>query len=626
VADKARVLDAYQILDLVEERLKIFQDRNAWYDKLMRYYDGKSYGSGAFEPEIMSSNSQGRPLLRQVGESINTNRTYSSQRLAPIVDDYAGLLGRMPTVRVDAPTPDEDGEGRAEKETKYLYSTYEMSNMDYQQAEAGFYLSGMGDVCYVLEPDGESDRVVWNVVNPAICYPAFYKGYKRFQIYDLVTVEQWNPDDIRNNLDIEPESEDADDCKVIMYMSPRQRTVLVGNKRVQVGPNAQWDLGFCPATWVFNKVTGSMGRSDIGHSLDQQDFLDYAFNVWADGIVYMTYPLIGIKNPMNIGETKTVGPGEVIDLQGDGDILVRNSQGDPHAISSIIDITLGDISAATGSSPVRQEGMVPQSHTTGRAIHAAQGPQSTRIDFKQQVLGAAIRDLNSKTLAMQEKAPALRGWAGDIYGRWKGQSFVEEFSAKEISGWYRNTVTWEQMVGMNLQQKLQVAYEGVVAKVWDRVYAMQMVGVDDPLGMEKRVDEMAKKDVQAQQGAQPGGAAGQAPPGGGGVAQPSGGQAQQSIPIMKRPASAAPPQAQQIGRAPEASAGPQPVTAQELQQALAGVRERLRGEVFKVGDRELAITDPTDHQKVVEATKSLGKLKVRYVSKAKLPSDAEKVV
>ena len=44
---------------------------------------------------------------------------------------------------------------------------------------------------------------------------------------------------------------------------------------------------------------------------------------------------------------------------------------------------------------------------TGRAMHAAQGPQATRVELKQTELGAAIRAANSMTLRMQERAPLL---------------------------------------------------------------------------------------------------------------------------------------------------------------------------------------------------------------------------
>src|SRR5690348_16610879 len=105
------VLGADDIVDEYQSRQRRYQDSDAFYDRLLAYYRGDEKGSGGLP--ILSANAQGRPLLRPVGESINSRRTYSSQRLAPIVDDYASLMGRMPTTRVEPPDPSPQGEKRA---------------------------------------------------------------------------------------------------------------------------------------------------------------------------------------------------------------------------------------------------------------------------------------------------------------------------------------------------------------------------------------------------------------------------------------------------------------------------------------------------------------------------------
>lgn len=627
----SRVLSIATILEEFQDRLERAGGLNAWYAKLAEYYDPRGVRNlgGQSGPSVLAMNSQGRPLLRQVGEAIDVQRTYSSHRLSPIVDDFASLIGRLPTTRVDNLDPEQSpqGEEKAEKLTKYLYSTYENSRMEYQQAWAGHCLSGLGDVVYMLEPNSEDDRVVWVVHSPATCLPSFYAGHRRFELYDLIQHEVWSLRQIRRVLGHEPHGDSPEDRTVVTYVSPFQRTMVVGTKYPQAIAHVEWDLGFCPAQWVFNKVTGSMGMSDIGNSLGQQDLMDFAFNVWADGIVHLTYPIIGIKNPMNVAESGSVGPGEPpITLQGDGDIIVRNTQGNPQAISEIIQMILGDVSSSTGSAPVRQEGAMHGSVITGRAVHAVQGPQSTRIDFKQSVLGAAIRELNSMTLAMQEKAPHLKDFEGDIYGNYRGQSFQTRMKASDIDGWYRNKVTWEAMVGMNLQQKLQVAYEGKVAGMWDGIYGMQMVGVDDPIGMQKRVEAEKLREAQMQQGAQPGGAAGKPPEGGQGGAPPQGGQGQQPIQMLMRPRQ----MNQQgpggmMGKMPEPGAPPAPPSGGDLKQALIKIADKLKGAVWKVGDSLVIVTDHRDYPQVAGIAKKMG-LTVKQMSEDKLPDGAERVV
>src|SRR5262249_13831403 len=280
----SKVLDTYAILDEMERRKEKYAERDAWYELLTQYYYRHNAKMGEGLP-ILAANAQGRPLLRQVGETMVGDRTYSTQRLAPIVDDYSSLMGRMPTSGVEPPEPTPQGEARAELLTKFLYSTYELSRMDYQQALAGHYLSLLGDTVYVLEPlkplsfeetgnevHARDARVVWNVQNPHTCWPSFYHGYRRFDVYDLIIAEVWSTEDMVRQLGVYPDKESEDARTVVTYISPHQRSVVVGLKAPQRIAHAEWDLDFCPVVWVFNKVTGAMGMSDIGASLDQQDF------------------------------------------------------------------------------------------------------------------------------------------------------------------------------------------------------------------------------------------------------------------------------------------------------------------------------------------------------------------
>ena len=78
------ILSPDDILDLAEERRRVFADRDNLYETYQRYYRGKQQNTG---PSVLAANSQGRPLLRVVGESSTRERTYTSQRLAPIIDD-----------------------------------------------------------------------------------------------------------------------------------------------------------------------------------------------------------------------------------------------------------------------------------------------------------------------------------------------------------------------------------------------------------------------------------------------------------------------------------------------------------------------------------------------------------
>ncbi len=638
--DKRPVLGGDDIVELMVNRLKVYSDRNGWYQTLESYYYGPD-GPSTFGPSIKAMNSQGRPQLRdgELGGAIDRPHRFSSRRLSGVADDYAALKGRMPISRAEPPTPDDAGKEKAERLTKYLYSTYELSHLALQQPDSGRNLSVLGDSVYLLEPGTEGDadgRVVWTVIHPGICYPSFRHGFMRYDMYDLAMVEVWNPTDIRLSFGINVRDDaPEEDRRVTTYISPYQRTVLVGTDRWKIVKHAEWDLGFCPAQWVFNKPGHQMGQSDISNALDQQDLLDHALNVWADGIVYMTYETPVIKDPLNQSQDGIViGPGAPPILVGpQGGASMLGTSGNPAALEQIIGQTIADMNAATGSSQVRQEGQMHGSIQTGRAIQAAQGPASTRIEAFHESFAAAWRELNAKTLRMQEKAPVLRDWSGPIYGRLKGVSFKDEMSAKDIEGWYRTTVTWESLVGLNPQQKLQIAYEGNVAKLWDKPYAMEMVGVEDPLGMLERVHQEADHEIELEAKRQQG-ASGQAGSSAGtsGTKSGLGGQTagSQPAPMIARPFG----MMQQSGGSTPMSGGPMGVTRKQVEQALSDIHPKLKGEVYAIGELalagqsaqgQLAITSASDHRKVMEAVKPLGITKVRHIADDQMPAEAVKV-
>jgi hypothetical protein len=635
-------LDPYEILDLADRRIQEFQVRNQLYETYERYYRGLQRDSG--QPSILAANSQGRPLLRLSETSGQADRSYSSQRLAPIVDDGAALMGRMPASRSEPPDQSEAGLKKAELLTKYLISTHELSAMDRQQAEAGFHLCGLGDACYVLEPVADIRRVTWSVVHPSTAFPSFMWGYRRFEVMDLVVRYSIDAYAARarwgSSVKVEKENKRV---SVTIYLSPYQRTIVIGREHPQQVAHTPWDLGFCPAVWVFNKVNGQMANSDISQSLVQQDALDFTWAVFLDGIVQNTYPIIGVRNPVSMSnDPPVVGPGAPpIALGADGDIIVRQTQGDMNAIVFGMQALINDINAASGTSEVRQEGKMHSSIVTGRAVQSVQGPQTSRLEFKLQEVGAGIRRLNEMTLEMQEKAPYLGKHEFEIFGRYKGQSFRETMTGEDIDGWYRNSVFWEPVTGMNLQQKTAVAYEGMVAKLWDDLRAMELAGVEDPLGMRQRIAQQLQHEAelqgQLQALVQPQQGGGQPPSPGG----PSGGAgpapAQPAVPAPSQGQAAPPPT--MIARPPafarQAQQAPTGITRQAVEKALKGIAEKLKGTVWALGDLatqgqalhvQLAVSDPHDYNTVLQVARGLDpQAKVERQPESRLPKDAVRV-
>jgi hypothetical protein len=570
----------------------------------------------------------------------------------PVVEDARALLGRMPNSRVTAPDSSEQGIKKAEKETKYLISTHELSNMDDQQEEVGWFLPCLGDAMYMLDVgtdkhDPSFRRVVWQTVDPRCAYPAFKLGHRRFDMLDVILRELVDPYEAkaRFGADIIDPQKDAP-VPITIYISQFQRTVIAGTEnRAQIVHHSPWNLPFCPAVWVFNKKNGRFAQSDISQSLMPQDAHDYLMTVFLDVAAFMTSPVPVVKEPTNLGSDGLPpwGPGmSPITVGEKGGFTFEQPKGDLAAIQMGLGATTQEIYSETGTSEVRQEGKLHSSIPTGRAAHALQGPQATRFELKQQNLATAIRRMNSMSLQMQEIAPYLGNHTFDIFGfLWeKGAkvAFREEFNPKEdIAGWYRNEVRWDTVIGMNQQQKTAMAYEAKAAGIIDTERAIEIFGEEDPPGMAERVRREKEREMQMQQQMQGG-----APPGGGGPggapggSAPPGGGSQGAPPVPQSPTTIARPYDLGAQQSQLASGIPKGVTLDAVKKVLEPVADKLKGTVAIVGQLaqqgtgqhiEALISDFKDHPRVVPLLQALDpKAKVKAVDESKWPDDAVRVL
>lgn len=637
--------NAVDIMEMAERRMRALRYRDQAYEVYSDYYFGEQGGMGS--PSVRAMNMQGRPLMRDIeNTAVGSSTEYRSNHLMPVVDDAQALLGRMPNSRVTNPDSSEQGIKKAVKETKYLLSTHELSNMDDQQADVGWFLPCLGDAMYMLSVGTEGPakrRVVWQTVDPRVAYPAFKMGHERYDMLDVILRELVDPYEARARFGsdvIDPKHQSAA-VPITIYISQFQRTVLVGqDSQLTVVHDTRWDLPFCPAVWVFNKKNGRFAQSDISQSLIPQDAGDYLMSVFLDVAAFMTSPVPVVKEPTNLGTDNLPpwGPGMApITIGEKGDFKFVSPNGDLSAIQLGLRETTQEIYTGTGTSEVRQEGKLHSSIPTGRAAHALQGPQATRFELKQQNLSSVIRKLNSMTLEMQEKAPYLGNHTFDIFGRDKEGSFLEKFTPdKDIDGWYRNEVRWDTVIGMNQQQKTAMAYEAKAAGIIDDERAIEIFGEEDPPGMVERVRRMKERDMQMQAAAQGGG--GGAPGGGAppGNPNPGAGGPQGAPPTPQSPSKVARPYGLGAQQPQLPSGVPNGVTLDAVKKALELVADKLRGTVALIGEVaqqgtgqhiEALISDFKDHARVVPVLQALDpKAKVKAMDEAKWPDDAVRVI
>lgn len=630
-----------------------FRARNEAYEKRLMYYQGRQKRGGSRATHLVQSmTSTGRPLLRDVGTALTINRVLSANRCAPIVDDFDSIIGRWPMIRVEAPGPEDKDDTKAQKQTRFLHSTFGpmVADMDTQQAQAGFFASAMGDACYLLDVDWDGKRVVPVVMDPRMCYPSWRGGHRKWQLADLLIAFTMSVDDIEEEYGVRyvPRAggaEKADQISVFTYVSPEQRTIVIGDQIVRAA-HTEWSFDFCPAVWWPNKVTtnNSYGNSDIEHVLELQDAYDFSLNVAMDGLVEATYPLRVLVNPMRFQQDQlTVGPGEVVVLEEGGDVKVVQPNPPPNAARMLMEQAIEDMMATSGSSVTRQTGEQPHSSiATGRSLHAAQGPQATRLEQRLRILGGRLSRMCGWLMEMQEKAPGLDEFMEteglNIQGRYRGASFSEKIMASDIAGWYVTSVVFDDTVGVNPQQKLYVGMQGMAAGIGDDLWAREKMGIEDPLAMRKRVEEWKLHEAEVQAKAQQS-LAGAAQPGPGGVASPPGpGGAPQGAapgPQLPRPQLVQRPISRGLPSSPVGGA-PMGVAVEAIRSALHQVVDQLRGSVYAVGDLVLAgqsqmpdirITDHRDYRVVKAVVEQLGITpRIRAQSAEKMPAFKEALV
>jgi hypothetical protein len=621
LANRRVYLSTPEIFDLASTRISDFHGRDMGYRQRLGYYYGKS---AMEEDELRVADSAGKPVMRYRENSSSGFRTIAN-KTQPIADDFQAVIGRLPRKRVDPPDPSEPAKKKAEMLTRYLSSTDDLSRGVLQQAEAGFFSSVLGDVCYVLHVIHDQRRVAWSAVNPLFCYPSFKRGWERHELYDVAVVTLESDEVLERDFGYTPYDDSPEAHRLIEYHSPWQRTMVVGDRdHLMEISNIRHNLGFCMARWHYNKFTaGEMGSADIAGILELQDYYNFSLRVLQDGLVEMTYPVRMIKGALGDNAQIPIGPGETIEGDETGDIVTSAPTPHPQAGLALLDLTRNDMMAGAGTTPVRTEGDAESSIPTGKAIHAIQGPQATRLDLRQTLMAFTFSRLYAMILQTQEKAPYLAGKEVEINGRLDGKAFRQTFNSSEIDGWYNVTVAWEPLIGLSLPSKVQVAVTGMASKLWGRKHASDIAGVEDPYAEWDDIKEFMREEAHLQaeiqqiaQGGQPG-----QPPGPGGM------QPQPQVPGVKMPGQQGGQPGGQGGKAaptpltfrpppqpqptPQPAAGvPQGVTITAVENALRAVASKLRGTVFVVGELarqgmsmrpELRITDFRDFRFVKEA-------------------------
>jgi hypothetical protein len=638
------ILSAEDIARIGEKR----RQEQSW--RLRRYdtYDSYLYRDTAETSQggqVVSMDPAGRAILRPVenlGDWSGMSRRYVANLLRPIVEDETALKGQLPSVQATPPGPEPAAKDRAEKLSHWYHSTYDLSKMSHHHADIAHHLAAYGDGCYLASVIADQDtryygRVAAESIDPHFAFPRFYGGWRRFELYDLILAFEMDPADIWATYQIKVRSNTPENTTVWVYLSRFQKTTVVG-KGIPTGQHVEWNLYGVPAVWVFNKAGGRHCQSDIAEALGLQDMYDFSLNLMADGAIESTFGMTVGTNRRSFGEGPVnVGPGELIWKDAQGKLEKIPPTPPSKAAHDLADLSRHDLFTAAGTTPVRQEGEVSGSIQTGKAIQHSQGPQATRLDLKLSLLKNSMEDFNRCLAELQEKAPLFGDRSFEIWGRHKGKDFRQDFTpTSDIDGWYENVVSFDRLMGVSYQGKVVQAMQGVAGKLHDRRYGMELIGIEDPEEMQKRVRQEELEDAQMQAEAQKMMASAQGPTG-----EP---QPRPDVPNVTFPGahqqpgrgpqpSFRPPQLAQASQpsTPPPPAGPQGVTLKDVRDKLLPFLQQLKGQVFAIGDLaleglsqapQLRITQWEDYRYVHQAVPEAS---VKQQGEATMPSYKELV-
>lgn len=547
---------------------------------------------------VQGMDSSGRPAMRiQQMRSEIKGRGGAPNLLMPIVDDFVGLKGALPQMKVSQWDDSQDAREKSAKFSRVLNTQWRQSRMDVQWYRFGFHMSALGDGCLTLNPIFPKNKkgyepqsapmvspgIYMNVIDPSVCFPEFKVGWESEELYDLIIAEKYTAAQVKKRWG---HNTTEDKVEVVWYIGPDHNSVIIGDTEVE---RVDHQLGFCPAQWFKNKMNGRAAQSDIGPTIDSHEEMQVMVLVMNDSLLETTYGQLVIKNPVNVQDDFEVGPGaEPIVIQGDGDVSRLAPSPPPQSAQMLMQNMWELIQRTAGTSPIRTENSIPGSNISGRSVHAQQGPMETRLAGWQTWVGQSIVSCNEKILWMLYTLPIFSDTEMDIFGTEKGKPFKIKFQGRELDGWFRNQIQWSAIIGSSAHERSVV---GIALKDKDLVpdeWVLDQIGIEDSDLLVAQAREEAKERMKLQQsmqgpppGAPPPGASAAtsagAPPGGAPPPDAGGAPGAQPPPGMPGfPQVDHPPTAQGFG-----TPNPVPDLTSEIRQVLESNSDNLMGEIIQ---------------------------------------------
>ena len=532
-AQSLSVKNATQITEIVNERRNDQGERINSYRRFLGAYKGQTE-SGTLA--VQANYADGRPAMRYLAQAHSDmlSRRGAPNFAYPVIRDLSAIYGALPDARVK-PESGADTD-TAIKRTRILQEQYEHSKMGTKASRIGFFAACLGDAVCTLDPilpsksndDPEEPPGIYvNVVNPAKCFPAFVGGEDSRDLDDLVIVDYMTVETaVRRYEDFYSSLDDREMIEVCTFYSRDQKAVVIDKKIIE---GVTHNLGFVPAQWFSKEITdGKLAQGDLAQAIDLAYELQALYYTFVDSVVASTYPILVVKGGQAaLGQDSVEqGPGARVDVSVTGDVKYIQPEGNPQAAQIVFQAALDNFMKVVGVSPIRTEGQIQHANTSSKALQAAQAPMQSRVNQAYILLGECYEAMNSKILRMLYKIPEFsKGKGMSLYGSDQNGVYNEVYTGKDVGGWSRNEVTWDNFLGASKTERLHNALmlfkSNPAGFPWQKV--LQEYGLEDPQEIIAEAQAQASLQGQPPQGGAPGQlqAPGAPPPPGAGPSLPS---------------------------------------------------------------------------------------------------------
>jgi hypothetical protein len=494
-----------QILHIKQALTMQYAARDVVYRFLERIYDGDAW---RWIMEDLRYNRMNKKRYAKDDQyRLVVNYVFS------VVNDYVDLLSKDPSIHVPVLYPaDPASQDHAALVEKAYYGFWYASKMERQRYDLAWYLALLGSAGIESTPDPDDGIPKLLVKHPGSLYVRARFGrpdeilyvIERFfldpdQIADAYG-DAWKDNGMFMTLDsrsgqwliTEDWTPNMTKVEGFIFHTPWEKTVVIQNRildeySVQFEeprpvpyriipfikrPGRQYGIGAAEQIWGLNQ------------------YMNQLYSQEANILAYAANPIMVVKEPTQVPANIPNDPGAVVSVGPQGDVKWLQWHGAVPEVTQQLDRTKKYLQDISGM-PETRYGGTKQSFVTGRAVEELNAPTQDRIASRYRLIASELSAINE--IAMWQFEKISKNKKVSLYGfDGAANTFSMEVAGKDIKGYRRNIITWDNHDHADAVEVLQL----VGANLLDKYSGLIKLGVREPQQVIKRIREDRLEDIE----------------------------------------------------------------------------------------------------------------------------------